>query len=819
MTSGSRYRRYDTAVVQHRFDPLYATRRRPASLTPDATGTTSFVYDSRNLLTAVTNPRGQTTALAYDLAGRRVRLEHGNGAITSYSYDCADRLRTLAHTASDDTLLKAFTYSYDQAGNRRGVVESTGAVTTWTYDKTYQLLREERSAAPAYSTSYSYDAAGNRLTQNDSGAVTTYTYDEANRLVTEENSSGVTTYSYDDDGNRTQKETSSELTVYTWDEDSRLVVAEPVAGLVTLTYRADGRRVQKETPSESKHFIYDLKRLLQETDDGGDPLHEYSSTLEEWDELVSEYDGRDTLYHQYDGVGSTDALLDDDEAAAASYAHRAFGLEAAHTGTADSSFTFVGAQNYYRDPELDLYFAGARYYDPAAGRWLTQDPIGFEAGDENLYRYVGNNPVNKVDPRGTRSLDPTKYGVEAQDILKSLGDDLDRVPEVAVNSLVAKKITKREYWYPRGASSATVKVAIPLVRTDKRTDTLVLSFVWAFWPWQESYYKFEALRPDDTPGQESKRTDADNRMRHETVMFVHSNLIAIEAGLQTAAFGPIAAIAASEHVLTGSYNLATGEQHDTPVAAATGSGLEHYLGYEHDEAREYGRTLDTAVTVAATMFSKPWSPEPVSVQPVKGDPPRSPATRVGGTGEQARAAVPGAGSGDNARTVAPDLRVVKPTSIAEADPIEALENEGGALSSGAQVSRVTVAPSSLVARKGTVTVLGKAFPKEVAYAEELAAKGNDVVVRGKAAAGADFIINGVRWEYKQLEAATINAVRQNIRDALKQASRVIIDGRKAGLTHADAIRAVAAQANAGRMSTAIEVRVLTRTGEYVWRPL
>ncbi len=180
------------------------------------------------------------------------------------------------------------------------------------------------------------------------------------------------------------------------------MVAEPVAGLVTFTYRADGRRVGKETPSESKHFIYDLNRLLQETDDAGDPLHEYSSTLDEWGELVSEYDETDTLYHQHDALGSTDALLDDDEAAAASYAHRAFGLEAAHTGTAESSFTFVGAQNYYRDPELELYFAGARYYDPAAGRWVSEDPKGFEAGDENLFRYVGNNPVNKVDPSGAR---------------------------------------------------------------------------------------------------------------------------------------------------------------------------------------------------------------------------------------------------------------------------------------------------------------------------------------------------------------------------------------------------------------------------------
>lgn len=44
----------------------------------------------------------------------------------------------------------------------------------------------------------------------------------------------------------------------------------------------------------------------------------------------------------------------------------------------------------------------ARWYDPETGRFLTEDPAGFEGGDVNLYAYVGNNPVNLVDPLGLR---------------------------------------------------------------------------------------------------------------------------------------------------------------------------------------------------------------------------------------------------------------------------------------------------------------------------------------------------------------------------------------------------------------------------------
>lgn len=51
---------------------------------------------------------------------------------------------------------------------------------------------------------------------------------------------------------------------------------------------------------------------------------------------------------------------------------------------------------------------------PTIGRWLEEDPLGFEAGDANFYRYVGNNPTNAVDPHGTDIVEittKTKEGV------------------------------------------------------------------------------------------------------------------------------------------------------------------------------------------------------------------------------------------------------------------------------------------------------------------------------------------------------------------------------------------------------------------------
>ena len=63
------------------------------------------------------------------------------------------------------------------------------------------------------------------------------------------------------------------------------------------------------------------------------------------------------------------------------------------------------------DPDTGLIHFGARDYDPSTGRWTAPDPLGYRGGDTNLYRYVHDDPTNRVDYSGL--CDVVSTGVSA----------------------------------------------------------------------------------------------------------------------------------------------------------------------------------------------------------------------------------------------------------------------------------------------------------------------------------------------------------------------------------------------------------------------
>jgi RHS repeat-associated protein len=71
------------------------------------------------------------------------------------------------------------------------------------------------------------------------------------------------------------------------------------------------------------------------------------------------------------------------------------------------------AREWYGDTTLQ--YNRARYYDPKIGRWISQDPSGFVANDQNVYRYVRNQQLMALDPDGLEAI--TLHGSDNRRII------------------------------------------------------------------------------------------------------------------------------------------------------------------------------------------------------------------------------------------------------------------------------------------------------------------------------------------------------------------------------------------------------------------
>jgi len=106
-------------------------------------------------------------------------------------------------------------------------------------------------------------------------------------------------------------------------------------------------------------------------------------------------------YFTRDHLGSVREMVDANGTIRARYDYDPFGRMTKISGDLSADFGFAG-NLYHQATNLNLTLF--RAYDPNLGRWLSRDPIG-ENGGLNLYGYVGNNPVNLLDPLGLCDCD------------------------------------------------------------------------------------------------------------------------------------------------------------------------------------------------------------------------------------------------------------------------------------------------------------------------------------------------------------------------------------------------------------------------------
>ena len=102
------------------------------------------------------------------------------------------------------------------------------------------------------------------------------------------------------------------------------------------------------------------------------------------------------LWPVVDQLGTVRDLVKQDGTVATHFVYTSFG----EVESGDTSLTRYLFTSREFDVDTGLQYNRARWYDAATGRWMSEDPIGLLAGDPNVNRYVGNDPVGKVDPSG-----------------------------------------------------------------------------------------------------------------------------------------------------------------------------------------------------------------------------------------------------------------------------------------------------------------------------------------------------------------------------------------------------------------------------------
>jgi len=341
----------------------------------------------------------------------------------TYTYDDINRVTALSYSplASVGNWTFTYNYTFDGAGNLSGE-NQVGTTGSFTYNTTYAYDADNQLTAGTGMTTISYDANGNR----NNGFYSTTT---ANEIT----SDGTWNYSYDAEGNVTTKTITStgEKWTYTYDEKNELLTAThkpTTSGSVdltaTYTYDAFGNRIESDVWQASTGVVTTKFAM-----DGWNPALAGSTGNSNWNVLAdltstgaveTRYlrgDVVDQLFARFsysggtftpnwyltDMRGSVRYVINDSATVLDAIRYDGFGNITTETNsTYRGRYAWTGRE---LDVETGLQYNRGRYYNAKIGKWMSQDPLGFDAGDSNLYRYVRNEPDRATDPSGYGPFD------------------------------------------------------------------------------------------------------------------------------------------------------------------------------------------------------------------------------------------------------------------------------------------------------------------------------------------------------------------------------------------------------------------------------